>query len=166
MQKNRHLSTIAQLCRPVFSQLRHVSTIGKKLLNSYISSMCFPNMVNFGPLLAEIGLGVWEFGQPSKFRVLASLLHRRRTTEVNQTLHDVWPSPGLVHYMYIFRSSCPVTEFCQVQDSLLEFSYIGNVNAWQSSSGRQPNSATFTRGRHLYFDRVAITLGIGPHSSS
>ena len=28
--KNRHLGTIAQLCRAVSSQLRHVSTIGKK----------------------------------------------------------------------------------------------------------------------------------------
>ena len=28
--KNRHLSTIAQLCRAISSQLRHVSTIGKK----------------------------------------------------------------------------------------------------------------------------------------
>jgi len=30
--KNRHLGTIAQLCRAVFLQLRHVSTIGKKLV--------------------------------------------------------------------------------------------------------------------------------------
>ena len=30
--KNRHLVTIAQLCRAISSQLRHVSTIGKKLL--------------------------------------------------------------------------------------------------------------------------------------
>jgi len=29
--KNRHLGTIAQLCQAVSSQLRHVSTIGKKL---------------------------------------------------------------------------------------------------------------------------------------
>jgi len=29
--KNRHLGTIAQLCRAISSQLRHVSTIGKKL---------------------------------------------------------------------------------------------------------------------------------------
>jgi len=29
--KNRHLSTIAQLCRAIYSQLRHVSTIGKKI---------------------------------------------------------------------------------------------------------------------------------------
>ena len=28
--KNRHLATIAQLCRAISSQLRHVSTIGKK----------------------------------------------------------------------------------------------------------------------------------------
>jgi len=27
--KNRHFGTIAQLCRAVSSQLRHVSTIGK-----------------------------------------------------------------------------------------------------------------------------------------
>ena len=30
--KNRHLGTIAQLCRAISSQLRHVSTIGKKKL--------------------------------------------------------------------------------------------------------------------------------------
>ena len=31
--KNRHLGTFAQLCRAISSQLRHVSTIGKKLLS-------------------------------------------------------------------------------------------------------------------------------------
>jgi len=31
--KNRHLRTIAQLCRAIPSQVRHVSTIGKNLLN-------------------------------------------------------------------------------------------------------------------------------------
>jgi len=30
--KNRHLGTIAQLCRTISSQLKHVSTIGKKLV--------------------------------------------------------------------------------------------------------------------------------------
>jgi len=30
--KNRHLGTIAQLCRAISSQLRHVPTIGKKLV--------------------------------------------------------------------------------------------------------------------------------------
>jgi len=31
--KNRHLGTVPQLCRAISSQLRHVSTIGKKLIN-------------------------------------------------------------------------------------------------------------------------------------
>jgi len=30
--KNRHLSTTAHICRAMSSQLRHVSTIGKKLV--------------------------------------------------------------------------------------------------------------------------------------
>jgi len=41
------------------------------------------------------------------FRVLASFLHRRRSTEVNQTLHDAWLSPGLVRYIYILGALAP-----------------------------------------------------------
>jgi len=53
--KNRHLGTIPQLCRAISSQLRQVSTIGKKnFLSSNISSTCPHNMVNYGPLAAEI----------------------------------------------------------------------------------------------------------------
>jgi len=58
--KNRHLGTIAQLRRVISSQLRHVSTIGKNLLSSNMSSRCLHNMANFGPLSAEIGLLVWD----------------------------------------------------------------------------------------------------------
>ena len=75
--KNRHLGTIAQLCRAMSSQLWHVSTIGKKnLLSSNMSSTCPHNMANFGPIVAEIGLPVW--GTPANlngFLVLAALLH-------------------------------------------------------------------------------------------
>jgi len=53
--KYRHLRTIAQHCMAISSQIRHVSTIGKKLLNSNISSIRARNMVNFGPLAAETG---------------------------------------------------------------------------------------------------------------
>jgi len=73
---NRHLGTIPQLCRAISSQLRHVSTIGKNLLSINISSTCARNMVNFGPLAAEIVSGVW--GTHATFnglRVLAALLH-------------------------------------------------------------------------------------------
>ena len=78
-----------------------------------------------GPLAAEIDWRVW--GTPANFngfRVLASLLQRRRSTEVihsfihirltlcclfivNRTLHDVWPSPGLIYCICIFGGSCP-----------------------------------------------------------
>jgi len=76
-------------------------------------------MANFGPLTAEIRWRVW--GTPANFnglRVLASLLHRRRSPEANQTLRDVWSFPGLVRYIYICGGSYPLTEFCPVQNSL------------------------------------------------
>jgi len=117
--KNRHLRTIAQLCRAISLQLRHISTIGKKLLNSNISLTCPHNMVNFGALTAEICSGVW--GTPANFngfRILALLLQRCCSLEANQTLHNVWPSPRLVHFVYIFGGSCPLAEVCQVQNSL------------------------------------------------
>jgi len=74
--KNRYLGTIAQLCRAMSSQQRHVSTIRKNLLSSNMSSIRPHNIVNFGPLAPEIGLPVW--GTPANFngfRVLAALLH-------------------------------------------------------------------------------------------
>jgi len=57
--KNRHLGTIAQLCRAISPQLRHMSTIGKNLLSSNMSSTFSHNMANFGPLAAEIDPVVW-----------------------------------------------------------------------------------------------------------
>ena len=85
--KNRHLGTIPQLCRAISSQLRHVSTIGKKnLFSSNISPTCPHNMVNFGPLAAEIVSLVW--GTPDNFnrsRVLAALLHGTLVVGVSQT---------------------------------------------------------------------------------
>jgi len=57
--KNRHLRTIAQLCRVISSQTSHVSTIGKNLLSSNISSTRPHNVVNFGPLAAEIDPVAW-----------------------------------------------------------------------------------------------------------
>jgi len=59
----------------------------KKLLSSNMSSTCPHNMVNFGPLAAEIGLLEW--GTPANFngfRVLAALLHGTLAVGVSQTL--------------------------------------------------------------------------------
>ena len=57
----------------------------KNLLNSNISSTCLHNMVNFGPLTAEIGSGVWGTpGNFNGFRVLAVLLHGTLVVGVSQ----------------------------------------------------------------------------------
>jgi len=78
-------------------------------------------------------------------------------------------------YTYL-GACCPVTEFCQVQNSLrpsLAFSYIANVTARPLSSERQQNFVewykewnyrTFADGAS-YTRQGGITLGIGPHSS-
>ena len=65
MQKNRHLRTIAQLCRAISSQLRHMSTIGQKFVKQQYLPTCPYNMVNFGPLAAEIISLVWGTQQIS-----------------------------------------------------------------------------------------------------
>jgi len=61
--------------------------MGKNLLSSSISSTCAHNMVNLGPLAAEIVSLVW--GTPTDFngfRVLAALLHNTLVVGVSQTL--------------------------------------------------------------------------------
>jgi len=70
---------------------------GKNSLNNNISSTYPHNMLSFSPLTAEICSVVW--GTPANFNgfcVLALLLKRCRSPAANQTLHDVWPSLGLV----------------------------------------------------------------------
>jgi len=81
------MGTIAQICPAVPSQLMHASTIGKKLVKQQYLPHTSSNMVNFGPLTAEIGLPVW--GTPANFngfRVLAALLHGTLVVGVSQTL--------------------------------------------------------------------------------
>ena len=75
------------------------------------STACFAIYLKtaYNVLAAAIDSGVW--GTPANFngfRVLASLMERRRSPEANQTLHDVWPSPGLLQYIYTFGGSCPL----------------------------------------------------------
>ena len=84
--KIRQLGTIAQLCRAISSQLRHYRQ-SEKWLNSDISSTCPDNMVNFGPLTAEICWRVWDTAANfNVFRVLAALLHGTLIVGVSQTL--------------------------------------------------------------------------------
>jgi len=97
----------------------------------------------------------------NRFRILASLLQRCSSPQANQTLHDAWPSPVLVHYIYIFGGSWPLTELPGAKFTLrpsLALSYIGSVTAQHSSSGvsklcrvvQGMKLWNFRRGRHLY----------------
>ena len=100
--------------------------------------------------------------------MLASLLHRHYLTDVNQTLHDVWTSPGLVHYIYIFGGSCPLTEFYQVQNSLCVQVLRSPILAALLQGTRIVVSAKLCGIQQRVppiFGMAAITLGIDPHSS-
>ena len=85
--KNRHLGTIAQLCWAISSQLRHVSTIGKKLVKQQYVLHMSPQ---YGELRPTNG---WDpfvsLGHSCKFqRVsrLGSVTSRHIVVVVSQTL--------------------------------------------------------------------------------
>ena len=107
--------------------------------------------MNFGLLTAEIGWRVW--GTPANFngfRVLAMLLQRRRSPETNQTLHDVWPSPELVHYItHFWNVFAPDGIISGAKFNLrpsLAFYYIGSITAQYSTSGRQAKLCGVVQG--------------------
>jgi len=71
----------------IFATKAHIDNRKKNLLSNNMTSRCPRNMVNFGPLAAEIGLLVW--GTPANFngfRILAALLHGTLIVGVSQTL--------------------------------------------------------------------------------
>jgi len=112
-------------------------------------------MVKFSLLAAEIA--VWELGAPpanfNDFRVLASLLQRRRATEVNQTCtmsRRLMAGTLCIHFCWLLPAHgiLPGANFTLRPN--IAFCSIGSVTARHSSSGRQPNFAAFSRGRHLY----------------
>jgi len=128
----------------------------KNLLNIDISSTCPHNMVNFSLLMADICWRVW--GSPSNFNgfwVLA--LHGTLVVGVSQTLrrwteaatyirqgdHHVghWPTFWPTFYFSFFsRGAC--VRLCH--------GTMASPSLRHSSSGRQPNFAALSRGRHLW----------------
>jgi len=171
--KNRHLCTTLSGC---ILATRTCTDNRKKLVKHNMPSTYLYSMVNFGPVTAEIGSGVW--GTPANFdsfHVLPSLLQRHSWPEANQTLHDVWPSPGLVHYIYIFGAVAPdgilLGAKFTLRPSLLYYQRYPILAA--SSSGSQPNfAASYEEWNNTellqrtppIFGRAAIMLGIIPHS--
>jgi len=140
----------------------------KNLLNNDISSTCPQNTANVGPLMAEICWRVWcTRANFNRFRVLASLLQQRWSPEANQTLHVVWPSPGLVHYTHFPELLPPDGILPGSKFTLrpsLAFSYIGSVTARHSSSGRQRNfAASYKEWNYGTFAEGATYIRLGGH---
>ena len=76
----------ATLSGYVFGTKACIDNRKKNLLSNNISSTCSHNMVNFGPLAAEIVSLVWGTpGNFNGFRVLAALLHGTLVVGVSQT---------------------------------------------------------------------------------
>jgi len=70
----------------IFATTARIDNRKKNLLNSNISPTCPHNMVNFGPLVAEILSLVWGTpGNFNGFRVLAALLHGTLVVGDSQT---------------------------------------------------------------------------------
>jgi len=124
------------------------------LLNNNISSRCPHNTVNFGPLTAEIGLSVW--GTPAnfnRFRALTSLLQQRRSPEANQTLHDLWSSSELVHYIYyiyVQNSLCVQVLRSPILVALLHGTPAAVIDQTLWCATRNGITKLFCRRRHLY----------------
>ena len=162
--KKIHLHTIAQLCRAISSQFRYVSTIRKKLVKQQYLLQTSPQ---YGELRLTNGWDRLEgLGHSSKFQRLSCLGYVTAATslpEANQTLHDVCPSPELLHYVYIFSgafapwrnfSRCKLhfaSKFCIL---LYWQHYCTALDQWTSAKlcgvhGTRNRITEFRRRRHL-----------------
>jgi len=121
-------------------------------------------MAHFGPLTAEICCRVW--GHPSKFQRVSrvsSLLQRRHLGQPN------FARCLAVSYIHIFAGSCPLTEFCQVKDSLYVQVLRSPVLAallhgTPAAGGTQPNyAAWYTEWNYVTFAEGANYIWLGGH---
>jgi len=100
--KNRHLGTIAQGCLSlsgyIFAIKACIDTRKKSVKHQFLIYMS----LQYGELRPTSG---WDrfvsLGHPNKFQRVSRLGFVTAAKSLNgghQTLHDVWPSPGLIHY--------------------------------------------------------------------
>ena len=105
----------------ISSQVRHVSTIGKKLVKQQYLLHVSSQYGERRPLTAEIGWGV--LGTPANFKGFASWLRyctdvaQRRSTTLC-TIFGRLLGWYIIYKLTFWGGSCPLTAFCQVQNSL------------------------------------------------
>ena len=149
----------------ISSQLRHISTIGKKLVKQ---QYLLHNSSQYGELRPASGsdrfTSLWQCsksqhstGFESWLCYCSDVAHQRPTK-----LCTIFGN--LLGWYTIYVN----TEFCQVQNSLcvpsLAFSYIGNVTARHLSSGRQPKfAACYMEWNYGTFTDGATYIWLGCH---
>jgi len=141
--KIRHLGTIAQLYRAESLQLRHISTIGKKLVKQ---QYLFHTFVQYAELPPTNG---WDrfgcLGHPSKFQRVLQLGFVTAVTSLTEgepNFARCWPSSGLLGYIYIFGGSCPLTKYARLKIHVTSKSCF-LLPCWHGTlqQRRQPNFA-------------------------
>jgi len=164
-RKNRHLCTIAQLCRAVSSQLRHVSTIGKKVVKQ---QYLFHKSPQYGELRPTSG---WDSfgssGHPGKFQRASRLGFVTAVTSFTggqphfaRCLAIYWAATLYIHFLGLLPPH--LTEFRRVQESLGVQIFRSVILAALLHGTPAAGSAklcgvvqgmelrNFRRGRHLY----------------
>jgi len=112
MRKLSNLLTIAQRCRVISSQLTHVSTTGKKWLNSNIFSTYPHNMTNFGPLTAYI---CWRVRGTQQISTVFTTTFNRGRHVHSAGRPSRWASshiPVLCYVMLCYVMACVRSDDC------------------------------------------------------
>ena len=158
---------------------RHVLTIVKKLVKQqYLLDVSS----EYGKLRCtnrRLRGRLWSLGHRSKFQRLsrmAMLLQWRCSPEANQTLHDVWLSPGLVHCIYISGAFSLWLNLARLKIHFACLScvllfwqhYCTALELWASAThfwhGTRNGIMEVSHKAPPIFGYAAIMFGIGPHS--
>jgi len=173
-RKNRHAHHCTTLSGWIFATDMYQQS-EKNVKQQYLE--CPHNMANFGPLAAEIGSGVWAFHQISTGFAFGFVSGATSFTG-SQPNFARCLAVSCAGILYIhFRRLLPLSEFCQLQNSLCVQVYLSHIFAallhgtWATGVSQSLRRGTRNGITELsqkappIFGRAAITLGIGPHSS-
>ena len=136
--KNRHLGTIAQLCRAISSQVRHVLN----LLSKARTKPANPNhwcKITKTSLFTKLHNIVIRFISVMSGNTEKQSEKNLLSINISSTCPHNIPTSGWDRFVSLGHP-------CKFQ----RVSHLSSVTARHSSSGRQPNFAALNRGRHLY----------------
>jgi len=146
-----HLTTLSSC---IFATIRHVSTIGKIVKQQYILHMSS----QYGECRPTNGWDLFGcLGHLSKFQrvsrpgfVTAPTSLTGSQPNFAWSLAVSWAGTPYIHFQELLRPDGILPRAKFTLRPSLAISYISSVTARHTSSGRQPNFAALSRGRHLH----------------